>query len=226
MANSWTEEFIASNLDRRFEATAYARQFLEQRLQELRERLEESERALVQYASSQRIVTVQTGGSETPGAPPPERPLVADDLASINAELNRAVSARIEAASKLDARGISADVVGSATLAQLRQQRATAAAEYASLLASSRRNIPPQRRSNRRSTTSIAASLPNVTRERTVQREYQSAVEREQALRARVEQLKGETLDLKSRNIQYDILKREADTNRQLYDALLQRYKG
>ncbi len=42
---------------------------------------------------------------------------------------------------------------------------------------------------------------------------------------ARVQQLKGDVLDLRGRSIQYAILQREVDTNRALYDALLQRYK-
>ena len=36
---------------------------------------------------------------------------------------------------------------------------------------------------------------------------------------------KGSVLDLRGRSIQYKILQREVDTNRSLYDALLQRYK-
>ena len=43
--------------------------------------------------------------------------------------------------------------------------------------------------------------------------------------RARVAALKGSVLDLRGRSIQYNILQREVDTNRGLYDALLQRYK-
>ena len=37
--------------------------------------------------------------------------------------------------------------------------------------------------------------------------------------------LKQEVLDLQKRSIQYNILKREVDTNRELYTSLLQRYK-
>jgi capsular exopolysaccharide synthesis family protein len=224
VANAWTQQFIASNLDRRFEATAYARNFLDQRLQQLRGRLEASERQLVQYATTQRIVTVQTDGSQTPGAPPPERPLVADDLASINTELNRAVADRIQAASKLD--GLNHEVVASPTLAQLRQQRAVAGAEYASLMA----KFSPEYPAAAAVASQVESLDRSIAREQalvsgSLQRDYQDALKREGALRARVEQLKGDTLDLKRRNIQYDILKRDADTNRQLYEALLQRYK-
>ncbi|HEU4379959.1 MAG TPA: polysaccharide biosynthesis tyrosine autokinase, partial [Hyphomicrobiaceae bacterium] len=44
-------------------------------------------------------------------------------------------------------------------------------------------------------------------------------------MRKRIDTLKDEALDLQKRSIQYNILKREAETNRSLYDGLLQRYK-
>jgi polysaccharide biosynthesis transport protein len=63
VANAVAENFITSNLERNFEASAYARQFLEERLQELRLKLEESELALVEYAEEQDILT--TGSDQT-----------------------------------------------------------------------------------------------------------------------------------------------------------------
>jgi capsular exopolysaccharide synthesis family protein len=55
--------------------------------------------------------------------------------------------------------------------------------------------------------------------------DYRAALSAEHALLARVGQLKGDVLNLRGRSIQYTILQREVDTNRSLYDALLQRYK-
>ena len=55
--------------------------------------------------------------------------------------------------------------------------------------------------------------------------DYRAALSAEHALQARVGQLKGAVLNLRGRSIQYNILQREVDTNRSLYDALLQRYK-
>ena len=55
--------------------------------------------------------------------------------------------------------------------------------------------------------------------------DYRAALSAEHALQARVDQLKGDVLNLRGRSIQYNILQREVDTNRSLYDALLQRYK-
>jgi capsular exopolysaccharide synthesis family protein len=44
-------------------------------------------------------------------------------------------------------------------------------------------------------------------------------------LRRKVDELKGEVLSLQDRTIQYNILQREVDTNRELYNGLLQRFK-
>ena len=62
-------------------------------------------------------------------------------------------------------------------------------------------------------------------RTNTLLADYRAAASAESALASRVAQLKGSVLDLRGRSIQYNILQREVDTNRSLYDALLQRYK-
>ena len=54
---------------------------------------------------------------------------------------------------------------------------------------------------------------------------YEASLARENEMKSRVEVLKSELLDLQKRSIQYNILKREVDTNRELYTSLLQRYK-
>jgi capsular exopolysaccharide synthesis family protein len=54
---------------------------------------------------------------------------------------------------------------------------------------------------------------------------YESSLAQENEMRARIETLRAEFLDLQNRSIQYNILKREVDINRGLYAGLLQRYK-
>jgi GumC protein len=55
--------------------------------------------------------------------------------------------------------------------------------------------------------------------------QYEAAVRQETLMEERIDALMDEELDLQSRSIRYNLLKREVDTNRQLYDALLQRFK-
>ena len=54
---------------------------------------------------------------------------------------------------------------------------------------------------------------------------YEASASQEGDMRKQITVLKEEVLDLQKRSIQYNILKREVDTNRSLYDGLLQRYK-
>src|SRR3569623_1658898 len=54
---------------------------------------------------------------------------------------------------------------------------------------------------------------------------YQAAAGRQKALTRQVDGLKGSLAALRQSTIQYNIYQRDADTNRALYEALLQRYK-
>ena len=58
-----------------------------------------------------------------------------------------------------------------------------------------------------------------------VRSEYESSRRKEALVRAAFEEQKARTMEMKDRAIQYNILKREADTNRELYRDLLQRMK-
>ena len=62
-------------------------------------------------------------------------------------------------------------------------------------------------------------------RANTLLAEYRAAAAAESALQGRVSALKGSVLDLRGRSVRYNILQRDVDTNRGLYDALLSRYK-
>ena len=55
--------------------------------------------------------------------------------------------------------------------------------------------------------------------------QYQAALANEKALSDKLSQLKAEAMDLRSRSVQYTILTRDADTNRSLYDGLLQQFR-
>ena len=138
VANAWTRHFIEISLARRFDATSYARQFLEQRLEQLRQRLQESERLLVRYAANQRIINIPS--ATTSGAPNnvavTERPLVAEDLSALNRDLNDAIAARVAAQSRLRISGGSTtEALANQAISDLRTRRATLAAEHRRMMA-------------------------------------------------------------------------------------------
>ena len=54
---------------------------------------------------------------------------------------------------------------------------------------------------------------------------YESSLSQEAEMKKRIEALREEALDLQKRSIEYNSLKRQVDTNRAIYDSLLQRSK-
>ncbi len=69
IANSWAENFIAGNLERRYDSASYARRFLEDQLQATKAKMEEAEREMMTYAERQGILTIAQSDSSDPKAP-------------------------------------------------------------------------------------------------------------------------------------------------------------
>ncbi len=62
VAGAYADAFIASNLDKRFQANAYAKAFLEDQLTQLKLRLEQSEKALLDFGQKEQIVQTNDEG--------------------------------------------------------------------------------------------------------------------------------------------------------------------
>ena len=223
IANSWGDHFIRMALQRRLDATAYARRFLEQRLDQLRTRLDESERVLVAYSEREGLVNLPAN----PAAGVGERPMIVDDLTALNRELMQATADRVTAQSRLAVPGDrAAEGLANQAIAGLRQRRAEAAAEYARLSVQFEPNYPPLQALHEQIEQldrSIAQEVRRV--QSSLQQTYAASAQREADLSRRVQTMTRNLLDQRRRSIQYNIYQREADTNRQIYDALLQRYK-
>jgi polysaccharide biosynthesis transport protein len=227
IANAWAENFIQTNLERKVQATSYGRNLLQRELTQAKERLDESQRQLVGYAEQQRIINLPAqGGGQNQTA---ERSIVADELASLNTALSEATADRIAAEARFRAAGTggqSTEALRNQTINSLRQRRAELAADYQRLMVQFEPDYPPARALE----SQINQLDRSITREESrvsgsVQAEYRQAAEREKALGQRVEGLKSSYLDLRRRSIQYNIYQQEVDTNRALYDGLLQRFK-
>ncbi len=228
VADAWAENFIESNLERKVQSTAYGREVLQRQLAEFKERLDESQRQLVGYASSEQIINLpsQSGGD---GTTTQERSIVADNLASLNTALNEAIAVRIAAEARYRRAGnggSSMEALNNIAIGNLRQRRAELAAEYQQLMVRFQPGYPAAQAIQSQISDldrSIAREEARVSS--SVRGEFEQAQAREQALEQRVAALKGEFLDTRRRSIQYNIYQQEVDTNRALYDGLLQRFK-
>jgi polysaccharide biosynthesis transport protein len=224
IANAFAENFIQSNLDRKFESTAYVREFLEERIAQTKDRLEEAERQLVGYAAGETIVNV----SEVENG---SRSLATDNLVALNNSLAQARAARVAAQEKWRQAQTAAlmslpEVLQNGTIQTLTEQRAQLDAEYQQKLGVFKPDFPAMVQLKAqideldRQINALASSIRS-----SIRGQYEVALNQERALQGQVSSLTGEVLDLRDRSIEYNILQREVDTSRALYDALLQRYK-
>ena len=224
IANAVAENFIQMNLERRYNDTAYARSFLEERLATTKAALEDAERKLVSYSKENEILDLSSvGGSEIGSS------LDASSLVALNASLAQAQDARISAEQKfreLQSNPSLSSVVGNPAIEALQAARVELSGEYQQKLSTFKADYPAMKEITSRIEDldrQIAQERANILG--TLEAEYQSALSREKALRARVNELKGQVQDLRGRSIDYNILSREADTLRSQYDGLLQRFK-
>lgn len=221
IANTLVESFIEGSLERKFNTTAYARKFLEERLVTAKVALEDAERRLVTYAQEQDILEV---GSETRSAS-----LDADSLVALNSEFARAQSDRIAAEQRyreMLVHSATTEFLESEDLKRLRALRSDLSAQYQEKLGTFKPEYPDMVKLQARIDAIDAEMEAEKGQIRSAsEANFKAAVAREQSLQQRIGELKGNVQDLRERKIEYTILQREVDTARTQYEALLQRLK-
>ncbi|MEN1944777.1 polysaccharide biosynthesis tyrosine autokinase [Luteimonas sp. MJ293] len=220
VVNAVADGFISSAIERKFDASSYATRYLEEQLALMKGRLEESERSLVEFATRENIVSSGESGQSLEG----------QNLSALNASLAAAQNERIRAQaawSQVSGGGsLPAGAIANSILNTLSQQRAQLNAQYQQQLQTYKPEYPAM--------VALKGQIDEVERQieqergsvrASIRAEYDAAQSREDMLIAQLSNLRTSALDVDTRSIDYNILRREVDTNRQLYDGLLQRYK-
>ena len=224
LANLWAKQFLLASIDRRFAATSDARKYLEARLTSLRQNLETSERALINYGTDKGIVTIASR-TDLNGRTQSQT-LVASDIEGISEALTKAREIRIAAEAELSNTLTGNAAANAGTISTLRQKRAEVAANLAEQQTIFADNYP--------SVVALRAELATLDRSiaaesaRSAQgnREaYNAALKRERNLKAELDNLTQKYNVQQRDSIEMAILQREVDSSRQLYEGLLQRYK-
>ena len=219
VANAIAEGFIASGLERRFGASSYAKTYLEDQLKLTKAKLEESERKLVSFAQQEGLVSTGENGQS----------LATQNLTQLNAALANAQDQRIRAQARwrqASSGAMPADMIGNSNIRPLQQQRAQLQGQYQLKLQTFKPDYPDmQQLKGQIDELDRQIAAENGSVRASVRAEYEAAAAQERMLMGQIATLRTEALDVDGRSIQYNILKREVDTNRELYDGLLQRYK-
>src|SRR5271166_1372935 len=222
--NALAENYIQGNLESRWQAAQKASEWLSKQLQSFKAKLEKSEDDLQGYAQKNGLLFLETQKGDTEN-------IVNERLRQLQDELTKAQAERYakESIYRLTESGDYSALPGivdnklmqdlTDRLSELERQKAALAPTFT--------NDYPKVKEIQSQIDEIARRL-NEERKRAAQGivdDYLAATRRENLVREAFEQQQNQANLVAARTVQYNILKREVDTNKQLYEGLLQRLK-
>jgi succinoglycan biosynthesis transport protein ExoP len=231
VANAVANNFISWNLERRYESSATARRFLEDRLAQTRQTLEASQRRGNDYAQQNRLITIGGDQGAEGGQTSTGESIVATDLSSVNHALSEATAARIQAEqhwrqAQATPNMSLPEILGDASFRNLRTERDAATAEYQETLKLYKPAFPLMQQAAakidalNRQMTALAESIKS-----SLQGQYEFALQNENELKAQVEAKKDELLNSQSKRVEQGFINTDINTSRTLYDSMLSSYK-
>ena len=224
VVNTLTAVYIDANLEARWDAAQKASDWLSQQLMGMKAKLEKSEDALQKYGRENGLLFLETdkGSSEN---------IVVERLRDLQEELTKAQAERYkkESVYRLLQDKDYADLPGvfdNKLIQDLTTRLADLQREQSRLSANFNPSYP--RVKELQSQIDESQAMLDAERARVgsgIANDYQAAVTREQMLRDAFTDQERQANDIAGKSVQYNILKREADTNKQLYVGLLSKLK-
>lgn len=219
-ANTLAQQFVEHNLELRLQATMYTRKWLDGQLEDMKRNLEQSEQALQGYARYSGLIF--TGEKEN---------VAEGKLKQLQDELSKAEAERINRQSRYELlKQTSAENLAQGT-------DGTALRDYQSKLTTLRQQFAEQRalftpahykvKQIQAQIGELEAALERERKDllQRISSDFDSARRREELLsRAYASQASFMTAQ-EARAIHYRTMKREVDTNRQIYESMLQKAK-
>lgn len=220
IVNAHVNNFIEQNFRSRYEATTQASNWLANQLDELKGKVEASEDARIKYERQNQIWTIDE-----------KQDVTTQKLADLNRDLTEAQADRInkEAVYELAVAG-NYDAIPAVHESPVIQESLKRQGELSDQYTEALNQYGPKFPKVAR----LQAQLNDLadliaTEKKTVgaqiEAEYRASRERERLLQRALNQQKNESAAMADKMVQYNILKRDAEANKQLYDGLLQKLK-
>ncbi len=218
--NTVATAYIQQSLESRFVSTEQAKEWLTKQLEDLKAKVERADEDLQAFGSKHDIISLEEKENVT-----------MQRLTELNEALTKAEAERMaKEALYRQIRGRNIDsfpaILENKLVQELKQAHIQLEAQYMKLSETFKPEYPEMVRLRNQMQSiqkRIDAETGNIVAG--IKNDYESSLGREALIRKAFEQQKVKALEMKDKAIQYNILKREADTNRELYKGLLQRMK-
>jgi capsular exopolysaccharide synthesis family protein len=219
-ANTLAQEYIDQSLSSRWEVSQRTTEWMTTKLEDMKTKLADSERALQAYADNNQLIFTRDTDSVSE-----------EELRRVQDELSRAMASRIERQSRYEMASESPreslpEVVNDNTLRQYQMDLTSLRRQQADLLVS----FTPEHPKVKHVQAQVAELETALERERgrimgLLENEFQASERREELLSDRYKQQLQMVSNESAKAIQYNLMKREVDTNRDLYQSLMHRVK-
>jgi exopolysaccharide transport family protein len=223
VVNALAQLYIEQSLEFRFETSTEATGWLSERLKEQRLKVDAAEKALQAYREKEGLVNFEERQSLV------DQKLTALNAAMLNARTERITketlynqmknlgSGQLEAYPLVMVNGVVQSL--KTQLSELQREQA----RLAETLGDKHPEMIRIRSQVRTTDDKLRAEIRNVVR--SVESEYRTAAQQESNLQASLEVTKQEALEINRKAIDYTVLKREVESNQQLYKDLMSRTK-
>lgn len=225
IVNSVARAYIEEVLDIKMSSSQYAMKWMTEKAEEERQRLERSERALQEYMKNKDIVTLQD-----------RLAIVPERLSEVASKLAAAETRRKDRESLYNqVKNLTGDMETAQTMPAIASDP-TVQSLRSQILKSEQNVAELSKKFGQKHPSMITAQdeLKGLREKRdaeirrvisSIRNEYELAKSSEENLRSLAGQTKTETLNLTEKFVQYGVLKREAETSKQLFDAIVKRIK-
>jgi len=220
VVNAHIENFREQNFRSRYQAIAQASSWLADQLDELKVKVQKSEDARLEYERKNQIWELDD-----------KQNITTQRLADLNKELTDAQSERMKKQALYEfARSADADSVpemrNDIVLQDLNKKRSEVSAQYSDSLAQYGPNFPKVQRLQGQ--IKEIEQLIDGEKKAIIEQmgnDFNAARQREMLLSQALDQQKAEANQMAERLVEYNILKREAEANKTLYDGMLTKLK-
>ena len=219
--NRLAELYIQQNLETRFKATEQAKEWLTRQLDDLKGKVERADETLRAFGSKHGIISLEE-----------KENIVIQRLSELNEALAKAEADRMsKEALYQQTQSQNPDslppILENKLIQELKQTSIQLEAQYMKGSESLFKPDWPEMKRLKDHLDTVQSRLNTEIKKIVagIKNEYESSQRKEFLLRNAFEEQKARAMEMQQRAIQYNILKREADTNKELYKGLLQRMK-
>nr|WP_169053625.1 polysaccharide biosynthesis tyrosine autokinase [Alteraurantiacibacter aquimixticola] len=230
IANGYAENFLTDDIDQSVAANAYAQEYLEEQIADVRRQLREAEITSIDYARSNQIIGQSSDAGAQAATSGTAPTLTASNLASINTRYIEARAERLSAEARWNAvanvpAAQIAEVQQDAAIQRLLGERAQLEGRLADLRVRYRDDYPAvqELQSQIEELNGQIASMRSDVKQR-LRNEYLAAVREENILSDELRRVSQNSLEEQDRRVQFNQIDRDVQSLRSQLDSLLARY--